>query len=72
MSEKKKGKQKAVNEDSDDDDDDEEYRWWEAENAKGDGTVKWKTLDHNGVYFPPDYVPHNVKMKYNGNLFILL
>lgn len=66
VSQKKKGKQRTVNEESDDDDDDEEYRWWEAENAKGDGTVKWKTLEHNGVYFPPDYVPHNIKMKYNG------
>lgn len=65
MSEKKKGKQKVVKEESDEEDD-EEYRWWEAENAKGDGTVKWNTLEHNGVYFPPEYVPHNVKMKYDG------
>ncbi|CAG8562241.1 6817_t:CDS:10 [Rhizophagus irregularis] len=64
MSEKKKGKQKVVKEESDEEDD-EEYRWWEAENAKGDGTVKWNTLEHNGVYFPPEYVPHNVKMKYD-------
>ncbi|CAG8665010.1 17328_t:CDS:2 [Gigaspora margarita] len=26
----------------------------------------WTTLEHNGVYFPPPYVPHNVKMKYDG------
>jgi len=70
MSEKKKGKQKAVNEESDDEDD-EGYRWWEAQNAKGDGTVKWNTLEHNGVYFPPEYVPHNVKMKYDGMPFFL-
>ncbi|GBB97857.1 hypothetical protein RclHR1_03090015 [Rhizophagus clarus] len=65
MSEKKKGKQKVAKEESDEEED-EEYRWWEVENAKGDGTVKWNTLEHNGVYFPPEYVPHNVKMKYNG------
>ncbi|KAJ3038715.1 DNA topoisomerase 1 [Rhizophlyctis rosea] len=26
----------------------------------------WKTLEHNGVLFPPPYVPHGVKMKYDG------
>ncbi|CAH1768298.1 9454_t:CDS:2, partial [Entrophospora sp. SA101] len=25
------------------------------------------TLVHNGVFFPPEYVTHNVKMKYNGD-----
>jgi DNA topoisomerase I len=67
MSEKRKGKQKVNGEL--DEDEDEDYRWWEAENANEDGTVKWNTLEHNGVYFPPEYVPHNVKMKYNGKLF---
>lgn len=28
-------------------------------------SMKWKTLEHNGVYIPP-YKPHGVKMKYNG------
>uniref|UniRef100_A0A1D1Y8P7 DNA topoisomerase I n=1 Tax=Anthurium amnicola TaxID=1678845 RepID=A0A1D1Y8P7_9ARAE len=65
VSEKKKGKQKAAKVESDEEED-EEYRWWEVEHAKGDGTVKWNTLEHNGVYFPPEYVPHNVKMKYDG------
>ncbi|KMU82031.1 DNA topoisomerase 1 [Coccidioides immitis RMSCC 3703] len=32
----------------------EEYRWWE-EPTKGDGTIKWTTLEHNGVVFPPPY-----------------
>jgi DNA topoisomerase-1 len=67
MSEKKKGKQKVAKEESDEEEN-EEYRWWESENAEGDGTVKWNTLEHNGVYFPPEYVPHNVKMKYDGKL----
>lgn len=31
-----------------------------------DDTIKWTKLEHNGVLFPPDYVPHGVKMKYDG------
>ncbi|PNT62067.1 hypothetical protein BRADI_5g24917v3 [Brachypodium distachyon] len=27
---------------------------------------KWSTLEHNGVMFPPPYMPHGVKMLYNG------
>lgn len=44
------------------------YRWWEAQDPDGDGTEKWKTLEHSGVFFPPPYepLPSNVKMKYNG------
>jgi DNA topoisomerase I len=45
---------------------DEEYRWWEA--GQNDGTVKWTTLEHNGVLFPPPYepLPKHIKMKYDG------
>lgn len=28
--------------------------------------VKWFTFEHNGIYFPPEYAPHGVKMKYDG------
>ena len=44
------------------------HRWWDNENPAGDGTQKWQTLQHNGVYFPPPYepLPSHVKMKYNG------
>eukprot|EP00879_Flechtneria_rotunda_P005977 GHRR01006285.1.p1 GENE.GHRR01006285.1~~GHRR01006285.1.p1 ORF type:complete len:642 (+),score=176.76 GHRR01006285.1:498-2423(+) len=28
--------------------------------------VKWQTLEHNGVLFPPEYEPHGVKMLYDG------
>ena len=50
----------------------EEYRWWEAPD-KGDGTIKWTTLEHNGVVFPPPYepLPKKVKMKYNGTAVTL-
>lgn len=45
----------------------EEYRWWDAPN-KDDDSIKWETLEHNGVVFPPDYepLPKNVKLVYNG------
>ena len=26
----------------------------------------WETLEHCGVTFPPPYVPHGVKMVYDG------
>ena len=44
------------------------YRWWEQQNQ--DNTVKWTTLEHSGVIFPPPYepLPQDVKMKYNGTL----
>ena len=57
----KKGKAKK------EEDAEEIYKWWE-EGADRDGSVKWETLEHNGVYFPPPYepLPKHVKMKYNG------
>ena len=64
-----KGKGKAKKEESNDEDGDEEeeYKWWE-DTAKGDGTIKWTTLEHNGVVFPPEYepLPKGVKMLYDG------
>ncbi|KAG0369084.1 hypothetical protein BC939DRAFT_454034 [Gamsiella multidivaricata] len=44
----------------------EEDAWWLKERENEDDTVKWTTLSHNGVYFAPSYVPHGVKMKYDG------
>jgi DNA topoisomerase-1 len=68
----KKGKAKstpvkAESQDAEDNDEEEGYRWWEDQ-SKGDGTIKWTTLEHNGVVFPPEYelLPKNVKMKYDG------
>lgn len=34
--------------------------------SSGDGQKKWTTLVHNGVIFPPPYMPHGVKILYNG------
>ncbi|MEQ2253652.1 hypothetical protein ILYODFUR_034535, partial [Ilyodon furcidens] len=42
------------------------WRWWEEE--KYEDGVKWKFLEHNGPYFPPEYqpLPDNVNFFYNG------
>ncbi|KAK5116275.1 hypothetical protein LTR85_009247 [Meristemomyces frigidus] len=68
----KKGKAKVKKEEKTAEDEEaeaeeEDYRWWE-DPTKGDGTIKWRTLEHNGVVFPPDYepLPKNVKMLYDG------
>ncbi|CAK5265750.1 unnamed protein product [Mycena citricolor] len=65
---KGKGKKKEKKEDEEEQ---EVFRWWEVE--KGDGSVKWTTLEHNGVLFPPPYepLPSNIKMRYNGRVLDL-
>ncbi|KAK4226950.1 DNA topoisomerase 1 [Podospora fimiseda] len=44
----------------------EEYRWWDAP-KKEDDSIKWNTLEHNGVLFPPEYepLPKTVKLYYD-------
>ncbi|KAF8906505.1 hypothetical protein CPB84DRAFT_1844351 [Gymnopilus junonius] len=64
---KPRGKKKE--EQDQDQDQKEVFRWWENNSdPNGDGSVKWTTLEHNGVIFPPPYepLPSTVKMKYNG------
>ncbi|KAE9411449.1 hypothetical protein BT96DRAFT_968891 [Gymnopus androsaceus JB14] len=65
---KGKGKKKKKKEEEQE----EVYRWWEAD-AGSDGSVKWQTLEHNGVIFPPPYdpLPSDVKMKYDGKAVTL-
>ena len=65
-----KGKGKKIEltkEDQEAEDEEEQYRWWENL-GNGDGTIKWTTLEHAGVVFPPPYepLPKNVKMRYDG------
>ncbi|SAM06171.1 hypothetical protein [Absidia glauca] len=68
---KKEAKAKKVEEEE------EVYRWWaeEAErndsNEPGDDGVRWTSLAHYGVLFPPEYVPHGIQMKYDGKPVIL-
>ncbi len=59
----KKGKGKA----QESEEEQEVYRWWDAP-KKEDDSVKWETLQHNGVVFPPEYepLPKNVKLLYDG------
>lgn len=65
----KKGNSKIKKEEDQDVEEESEnggYKWWEAE--KEDDTVKWTTLKHNGVIFPPAYepLPSHVKLYYDG------
>ena len=40
------------------------FKWWEAPPLpKG---LKWRTMEHAGVFFPPSYVPHGVSLLYEG------
>ena len=71
----KKSSKKAKKETAEDEEaevEEEEYRWWEAPDQQ-DKSIKWTTLEHNGVVFPPPYeaLPKNVKMKYDGTPVIL-
>ena len=60
-------KKKRKKEEKQEEEQEEVFRWWDAD-ANGDGSVKWQTLEHNGVIFPPPYepLPKHIKMKYNG------
>lgn len=62
----KKGKVKTESDDAAEEEE-EEFRWWEAPD-KNDTSIKWTTLEHNGVLFPPEYVPQpkHVKLIYDG------
>jgi DNA topoisomerase-1 len=66
----KKGKTKAREEPSEQDmeaeAEEEEFRWWDAP-KKEDDSIKWTTLQHNGVVFPPPYqpLPSHVKLVYD-------
>ncbi|KAI9053751.1 hypothetical protein LZ554_002702 [Drepanopeziza brunnea f. sp. 'monogermtubi'] len=59
----KKGKQQQESEEEQE----EVHRWWDEE-KKEDDSIKWETLQHNGVIFPPPYepLPKNVKLLYDG------
>ena len=40
-------------------------KWWNRLRAPGDKT-KWTTLEHNGILFPAEYVPHGIPLLYDG------
>lgn len=64
---KKKQVKSEEPEEGEEDEEDEEHRWWEAP-KKEDDSIKWTTLEHNGVIFAPPYqpLPKNVRLYYDG------
>ncbi|OWB57734.1 hypothetical protein B5S28_g3703 [[Candida] boidinii] len=50
----------------DDEEEDDKFKWWEQQDL--DGEVKWESLEHNGVVFPPEYepLPKDIKLIYDG------
>jgi hypothetical protein len=40
------------------------FKWWD-EQPLPQG-IQWLALEHNGIFFAPDYQPHGVKMRYDG------
>lgn len=67
----KKVAKKEIKKDSqttdDNAEDEDTFKWWENPDDF-DGEIKWETLEHNGVMFPPAYepLPKNVKLYYDG------
>lgn len=45
-------------------------KWWNRLRAPGDKT-KWTTLEHNGILFPAEYVPHKLPLNYDGEDIVL-
>ncbi|KAI0021014.1 eukaryotic DNA topoisomerase I [Xylariomycetidae sp. FL0641] len=65
---KKAAARKPKKEESEEvEDEDGEHEWWNAP-KKEDDSIKWTTLEHNGVLFPPEYepLPKNVRLIYDG------
>lgn len=44
------------------------YRWWDDGEGDKKGGIKWTTLVHNAVIFPPEYEPHGIPLLYDGEL----
>jgi len=40
------------------------FLWWDADEPP-EG-CQWRTMEHAGVSFPESYVPHGIKLKYDG------
>lgn len=45
--------------------------YWLNKQFGGDNKTYWNTLSHNGIIFPPDYVPINVPIIYKGKEIVL-
>eukprot|EP00993_Chasmostoma_nieuportense_P003021 NODE_376_length_2328_cov_22.259882_g350_i0.p1 GENE.NODE_376_length_2328_cov_22.259882_g350_i0~~NODE_376_length_2328_cov_22.259882_g350_i0.p1 ORF type:complete len:755 (+),score=261.62 NODE_376_length_2328_cov_22.259882_g350_i0:57-2267(+) len=42
------------------------FKWWEQTDEEPK-SHHWDTLEHNGVLFPPEYVPHHIPVLYKQN-----
>lgn len=60
----------SLNEDVEGEHGEGEHRWWEDPSILM-SDVKWSSLEHNGLLFPPDYVPHGVPIVYEGREIVL-
>ena len=51
----------------------EEYQIIEIRNKQSGGKYekKWKEFKHEGVYFPPEYIPHNIPIIVNNEKIYL-
>jgi DNA topoisomerase I len=65
----KKEKAKKPVKEEDENEEGSDYAAWQASNF--DGTVKWNTLEHNGLLFPPPYIPHGIPLVYDGKKLVL-
>lgn len=63
----KDSKQSAKARATTEEEDEEEFAWWNAPKPEDD-SIKWTTLEHNGVLFAPEYepLPKNIKLIYDG------
>ncbi|KAG6011102.1 hypothetical protein E4U54_008294 [Claviceps lovelessii] len=64
---KDSGKKTAKSRATTEEEEEEEFAWWNAPKPEDD-SIKWTTLEHNGVLFAPEYepLPKNVKLVYDG------
>lgn len=62
----KRHRSRLKKEEEEENEEEEEYKWWLKQDE--DDTVKWTTLKHNGVIFPPPYepLPSHIKLYYDG------
>ncbi|KAG5988796.1 hypothetical protein E4U52_006243 [Claviceps spartinae] len=64
---KDSGKKAAKSRATTEEEEEEEFAWWNAPKPEDD-SIKWTTLEHNGVLFAPEYepLPKNIKLIYDG------
>ncbi|EPY28663.1 DNA topoisomerase I [Strigomonas culicis] len=70
---KVKREQISDNDSNQNSDEEDDQNWWEQENLQisKKGEKRWDTLVHNGVLFPPEYVPHGIPILYEGKTFVM-